>query len=136
MRSAHPYEEVAFDLYPLEQGPASIGGLIRGLGYGFWGDFTSPKPFSEVTRSVTRAFNTNGFMLTEPDRASNLKKKIQRVGFAAGKGASFVEAAAQAGCDLFVTGEAGYHTALDGVSAREWRSSSLATARAKFSSLR
>jgi putative NIF3 family GTP cyclohydrolase 1 type 2 len=34
------------------------------------------------------------------------------VGFAAGKGASFVESAIQAGCDLLITGEAGYHSAL------------------------
>jgi dinuclear metal center YbgI/SA1388 family protein len=108
MRSAHPYEEVAFDLYPLEQGPASLG-LVRGLGYGFWGDFPSPKPFSEVTRSVTREFDTNGFILTHP-----APSRIKRIGFVAGKGASFVGAAAAAGCDLFITGEAGYHTALDG----------------------
>lgn len=46
MRSAHPYEEVAFDLYPLEQGPSSVG-LVRGLGYGFWGTFLHPSPFQK-----------------------------------------------------------------------------------------
>jgi dinuclear metal center YbgI/SA1388 family protein len=114
LRAAHPYEEVAFDLYSLEQGPAPVG-LVRGLGYGFWGNFPSPKAFSEVTQSVTQTFNTNGFMLTPPGGlAKSAKSKIRRIGFSPGKGASFVEAAAQAGCDLFITGEAGYHAALDG----------------------
>jgi hypothetical protein len=108
MRAAHPYEEVAFDLYPLEQAPASLG-LVRGMGYGFWGDFPSAKPFSEFTRRVTGGFSTNGFMVTQPT-----PKKVKRVGFVAGKGASFVDAAVAAGCDVLITGEAGYHTALDG----------------------
>ena len=48
LRSAHPYEEIAYDLYPVEQEPPSVG-LIRGAGYGFWGEFPSPKPFSDLT---------------------------------------------------------------------------------------
>ena len=32
----------------------------------------------------------------------------------AGKGASFIEAALHSKCDVFITGEAGYHSALDG----------------------
>jgi dinuclear metal center YbgI/SA1388 family protein len=108
LRSAHPYEEVAFDLYSTEQSPTSLG-LVRGLGYGFWGEFSSPKPFSEVARSVTRLFNTQGFWLTDPPPS-----RVRRLAFVAGKGASFLDAASAAGCDLFITGEAGYHTALDG----------------------
>jgi len=40
--------------------------------------------------------------------------RVKRVAFVAGKGAGFLGAARAAGCDLFITGEAGYHTALDG----------------------
>jgi putative NIF3 family GTP cyclohydrolase 1 type 2 len=111
MKQAHPYEEVAYDLYPVEQAPASVG-LARGLGYGFWGDFSKPRSFSEVSRGVKRLFDLDGFWVTEPPGRSI--RQIQRIGFVAGKGASFVGAAAAAGCDLFITGEAGYHTALDG----------------------
>jgi dinuclear metal center YbgI/SA1388 family protein len=108
MRAAHPYEEVAFDLYPVEQAPSSLG-LVRGLGYGFWGEFNSPKPFSDVARSVRDLFSAQAFWLTDP-----APTRIKRVAFVAGKGASFLEAASAAGCDLFITGEAGYHTALAG----------------------
>jgi dinuclear metal center YbgI/SA1388 family protein len=105
---AHPYEEVAFDLYPIEQGPAAKG-LIRGLGYGFWGDLARPKSFSDLARDVKSLFKIDGFWVTDPPPA-----RIKRVAFAAGKGASFIGAAASLGCDVFITGEAGYHTALEG----------------------
>ncbi len=37
--------------------------------------------------------------------------KVRRVGLCTGAGASYLEAARQAGCDLFVTGDVKYHTA-------------------------
>jgi putative NIF3 family GTP cyclohydrolase 1 type 2 len=106
--AAHPYEEVAFDVYPVEQAP-SAQGLVRGLGYGFWGDFEESKPFPELMKSVRSLFNIDGFWITESPPS-----RVKRVAFVAGKGASFLGAAKSAGCDLFITGEAGYHTALDG----------------------
>jgi dinuclear metal center YbgI/SA1388 family protein len=109
LQFAHPYEEVAYDFYPLEQQP-SQGGLIRGLGYGFWGEFPSPRPFSDVVKDVKDIFNINGFWITNPTPS-----QISSVGFVAGKGASFVDAAFAKKCDLFITGEAGYHTALGGL---------------------
>jgi dinuclear metal center YbgI/SA1388 family protein len=105
---AHPYEEVAYDFYPVEQ-PALSTGLVRGLGYGFWGDFDAEKPFPELANDVKSLFNIHGFWMTEPAPSS-----IRRVCFIAGKGASFVESAVQLECDLMITGEAGYHTALSG----------------------
>jgi hypothetical protein len=37
MRSAHPYEEVAYDLYPVLNGHPCIGsGLARGMGRSHW----------------------------------------------------------------------------------------------------
>ena len=46
LKKAHPYEEIAYDLYPVEQAPARVG-LVKGLGYGFWGEFPASKPFSD-----------------------------------------------------------------------------------------
>jgi dinuclear metal center YbgI/SA1388 family protein len=108
MLNAHPYEEVAYDLVAVEQEPLGKG-LVKGLGYGFWGEFPRPKSFSEVSRSVKSLFNIHGLWVTDP-----VPSRIRRVAFVAGKGASFVGAAMAAGCDLFITGEAGYHVALDG----------------------
>jgi len=108
LKSSHPYEEVAYDLYSLDQRSSSLG-VVRGLGYGFWGEFKKPKPFSDVARGVRNLFGINGFWMTHP-----APKKVLRIGFVAGKGASFLEAAAAAQCDLFITGEAGYHSVLMG----------------------
>jgi dinuclear metal center YbgI/SA1388 family protein len=110
--SAHPYEEVAYELYSVEQTTKSSTasqGIVSGLGYGFWGEFPSRRPFSEVAKDVKSLFDIHGFWITNP-----VPSYVSKVGFVAGKGASFVEAAAAARCDLFITGEAGYHTALGG----------------------
>ncbi len=106
LRKAHPYEEIAYDLYPVLQSPTPRG-LISGLGYGFWGDFERPISFAEFCHRVTQTFQVQSFWSTEP-----APRKIQRMAFAAGKGTSLLEAAKSVGCDVFVTGEVGYHGAL------------------------
>ncbi len=108
LRETHPYEEIAYDLYPVEQEPVSKG-ISRGLGYGFFGDFPQALPFSEVAQCVKELFRIDGFWITE-----KTPSKISRIGYVAGKGASFVASAASAGCDLLITGEVGYHSALEG----------------------
>ena len=105
--ASHPYEEVAYDLYAVEQAPLQKG-LVRGLGYGFWGEFNSLRPFSEVVRSVKRLFNVNSYWLTEPAPA-----RIRKIAYVAGKGSAFLDSAVDLGCDLFITGEAGYHPAVE-----------------------
>lgn len=109
---AHPYEEVAYDLFSVEQAPV-LQGVVKGLGYGFWGEFPAPKLFSEVAKDVRKIFRLNGFVLTDSTLSSVRASRIQKVAFVAGKGSSFVESAASLGCDLFITGEAGYHTAME-----------------------
>lgn len=106
MRRAHPYEEVAFDLIPTEQAPAAVG-LSRGLGYGFYGDLLQPTTLPEFADQVARVFGVAGLIATPPVS----DRPVRRIAYAAGKGGSFAQAARRAGCDVFVTGEAGYHTA-------------------------
>lgn len=103
---SHPYEEVAYDLYPVKQQPSDVG-VVRGLGYGFWGSFPRSLSFSEVSRRVKAVFGINSFILT-----GSLPRKIERIAFVAGKGASFLDHASALDCDLMITGEAGYHSAL------------------------
>lgn len=103
LKESHPYEEIAYDLYRVEQGASSVG-VVSGLGYGFYGDFKTALSFAEFSKHVKTVFDVDGFWASEP-----APKKIKRIGFVAGKGASFVSAAERARCDLFLTGEAGYH---------------------------
>jgi putative NIF3 family GTP cyclohydrolase 1 type 2 len=108
MRASHPYEEIAYDLYEVKQKPVA-NGLVKGLGYGFWGEFPRERSFSEVSRGVKTLFKLDGFLATDP-----APSRIRRIAFVAGKGASFLSAAQALQCDLFITGEAGYHAALGG----------------------
>lgn len=103
LRANHPYEEIAYDLYRVEQDPSSIG-LVSGLGYGVYGDFPKLIPFAELEKKIKKTFQAKGFFLTEPK-----PKHVKRIGFVAGKGSSFIRSAQSVGCELFITGEAGYH---------------------------
>lgn len=107
LKKAHPYEEVAYDLYPVLQGPTPKG-ISKGLGYGFWGDLTENIPFSELSQRVKSSFQVNGFWVTEP-----VPKSVKRVAFVAGKGASFLSSAIRQKVEVFITGEVGYHGVLD-----------------------
>ena len=107
--AAHPYEEVAYHFSTIHSNALSKG-VFAGSGYGFWGDFSVPKRFSELANNVKSVFGINGFWITEP-----VPKKVSRIGFVAGKGSSFIEQALSVGCDLFITGECGYHNAMKGL---------------------
>jgi dinuclear metal center YbgI/SA1388 family protein len=105
MRSAHPYEEIAYDLYALEQG-ASPGGVIAGLGYGIVADVDQPQ--AAFLKRVKAAFGVKQVLAS-----SSMPKRFKRMGFVAGKGSSFIRSAAAQGCDVFVTGEAGFHSVIE-----------------------
>lgn len=121
LRAAHPYEEIAYDLYLLEQEPVQSS-FISGLGYGFVGEFQSPVEILKLEQKIKKTFQVKHFIVT-PSETGELKKKIRKIGFVAGKGSSFLGAARAAGCDLFITGETGYHdareAALSGLSVME-----------------
>jgi dinuclear metal center YbgI/SA1388 family protein len=107
LQKAHPYEEVAYDLFPVLQ-PASPYGFFKGLGYGVWGEFSEKLPFSELAQRVKKLFELDGYWQTPPR-----ERQVRRVAFSAGSGGSLVRTVSQLGCDVFITGEVGYHGSLD-----------------------
>lgn len=112
LRDSHPYQEIAYDLYAVEQGP-SAEGVVRGLGYGFYGDLKKPLASSVFTSKVIKLFEASGALVTDGIQRNGKKvRDFKRIGYVAGKGSSFIGAALKAGCDVFVTGETGYHDAL------------------------
>lgn len=123
MRSVHPYEEIAFDLYELSSVSISKN-YLRGFGYGFWGEFIEPMPFSEMIKNVRRLFNLASYITYEVTSKSaeslinnNVElpaKLLKRIGFIAGSGSSFIAEAKELSCDLLITGEVGYHSAREG----------------------
>jgi dinuclear metal center YbgI/SA1388 family protein len=98
---AHPYEEVAYDLYPLENDNVDLG-----LGcYGTLQDEMSERDFLELVASRLEAGGL---------RHSNLNgKMIRKVAVCGGSGSSLLRDAIACGADAFVTGDIKYHTWFD-----------------------
>lgn len=106
---AHPYEEPAFDIYPLQSPP----GVEARTGQGRV--LTLDKPVS-LTTLVNRTKGHLGVKVLEV--ASPVAAKgstcIQRVGLCAGAGGSLLTEAGS--IDVFLTGEMRHHDVLDAVS--------------------
>lgn len=101
MRLAHSYEEPAFDIYPLDPVPGSIGA-------GRAGELESPLTatrFAELVRDAV------GATLVQVVGAAN--RQIRRAAIACGSGAEFLGDAIAARCDALVTGEASFHRQLE-----------------------
>lgn len=101
MRSAHPYEEPAFDVIPLAGFP---GGRPRGLGRaGRLGQPLAARDFAALVASRTPATVTGVRLAGDPG------KLVERVAVLAGAGDSHLEAARAAGVDAYVTSDLRHH---------------------------
>jgi dinuclear metal center YbgI/SA1388 family protein len=97
MCDAHPYEEVAYDVYPLENSdPLRGSGLIGRL----------EDPMEE---EVFMAFLKDRFRATVIRHSALRGKKVQKVAVCGGSGAFLLGKARAAGADVFVTGDVKYH---------------------------
>lgn len=101
MIKAHPYEEVAYDIYPLEN-PGKEFGLGR-IGY-----VKEPITLKEFCKTVKHKLNIPYLRVI-----GDLNKKISKVALCGGAGADLIQAAAFFGADVLVTGDIKYHEALD-----------------------
>ena len=106
LRESHPYEEIAYDLYSIYPNESIHKSMQAGLGYGFWGDFSSAKTFSEFAQMIKKLFSVSGFLMTRP-----VPSFVSRMGFVAGKGSRLLKSALHNQCHVFITGEVGYHLA-------------------------
>lgn len=102
MIEAHPYEEVAYDVYPLHNksyayGAARVGELA---------EHAAGMTLEDFARGVSKALGAPNLRLV---RAGESVRKIACV---PGSGASYIEAAVRAGCDCLVTGDIKHHDAL------------------------
>jgi len=111
MLEVHPYEEVAYDVYRLTGASKEVG-FAPSMGIGFWGEFSEARSFSDVTTHVKRAFQINGFRLT-PSRSKAVEGDYKRIAFSPGSGNEILDAAVDSGSQLLITGEVGYHEALE-----------------------
>jgi dinuclear metal center YbgI/SA1388 family protein len=97
---AHPYEEVALDVYPVE-------GFPEGCGYGRIGALPEPMDPEELRAHVSRSLGFPARLVAEGGRA-----EIRRVAVLGGSGGSFLREVAPSGAEAYVTGDLDYHDAL------------------------
>jgi len=105
MLKAHPYEEVAYDLYPMD-----LKG--RTLGLGRVGKLPAPERLDVFTERVKKALDVPVVRVVgDPAR------EIRKVAVLGGSGSRYVRHAIFAGADVIVTGDIDYHTAHDALAA-------------------
>lgn len=99
MKEAHPYEEVAYDIYPLEN---------KGKEYGLGriGNLEQEVTLEELAKLVKERYEVEHLRYV-----GDLSKKVQRVAILGGSGDKSIAAALRAGADVFITGDVTFHPA-------------------------
>ena len=95
--AAHPYEEPAFDIYPLLNDWLQAGSVIVG-------ELDESETELEFLKRIKKTFEVGCL------RRNKLKgREIQRVALCGGAGAFLLPQAIRSGADVFITGEIKYH---------------------------
>lgn len=93
----HPYEEVAYDLYPLEN-------VWNKVGFGAIGELKNPLSENEVLKRIKEVTGA------ECIRHTNLlNKPVKKVAVCGGSGSFLLNKAIQEGADVFVSSDFKYH---------------------------
>lgn len=101
MLKAHPYEEVAYDIYPLE-----LKGATFGLGR--IGRLEKSVPLQAFAEQVKQAYGLPALRVV-----GNPKRTIRRVALMGGMGSKFLADAVRERADVYITGDIDFHTAQD-----------------------
>jgi len=97
MKSAHPYEEVAHQIYNLDN-------ENHHSGLGMYGEFEEEMDEKGFLKFVKQKFNLEIIKHSDFNH-----KKIKRVGVLGGSGASGIKSALSKKCDAYLTGDIKYH---------------------------
>jgi len=97
MRHAHPYEEVAHDMYP-------IGNAHPRFGMGAIGNLRRPTTLGAFLRRVRRMLGTGALRYT-----GDVRRRVVRVAVCGGAGSRFIEHAIAQHGDVFVTSDVSFH---------------------------
>ena len=97
--AAHPYEEVAMDVYPVE-------GFPEGCGYGRLGGLPGPLTSEELREHVSGSLGFPARLVADSGR------RIEEVAVLGGSGGSFIPEVAASGAHAYVTADVDYHDAL------------------------
>ncbi|MFZ4452002.1 Nif3-like dinuclear metal center hexameric protein [Salibacterium aidingense] len=101
LEKAHPYEEPAYDVYPLD-----LKGEILGLGRA--GYMKKPVSFETFIENVKEAFDVSHIRTAGPE-----PKEVRKVAILGGDGNKYWNYALRKGADVYITGDLYYHVAQD-----------------------
>ncbi len=97
MIQAHPYEEVAYDIYPLDnQDPKTGAGMM--------GELESPVSAMEFLGQVKKILSSKALKYSGPADG-----QVKKVAICGGSGAFLIGTAFRKGADIFITGDIKYH---------------------------
>jgi putative NIF3 family GTP cyclohydrolase 1 type 2 len=100
MRSSHPYEEIAYDIYPLRYDNSEYG-------LGVLGDLAHPLPAEMFLALAGRRLQLKNFRFTKGPET------ISRVALCGGAGSELLQKAISKKADAFITGDVKYHSFQD-----------------------
>lgn len=105
MLKAHPYEEVAYDLYSMD-----LKG--RSFGLGRIGKLNEPVTLAAMVERVKEKLDVPHVRVV-----GDLERMVKKAAVIGGSGSSFMNSAQFKGADVLVTGDVDYHTAQDALAA-------------------
>jgi putative NIF3 family GTP cyclohydrolase 1 type 2 len=100
MIAAHPYEEVAYDVYPLDNPGRELGCLKAG-------DLEPPMLGDQFLQHVLQSLASD-----TARTIGEMPGVVTHVAVCPGSGASFLDAVAHSGAEVYVTGDLKHHDAL------------------------
>jgi dinuclear metal center YbgI/SA1388 family protein len=101
VRKVHPYEEIAYDAYPLKNKNINYG-------VGTIGENKEPMSEADFLDHVSKSLRAKNFRYT-----SGKKGKIKKVAVCGGSGSEFIPIAVKEGADAYVSADIKYHTFFD-----------------------
>lgn len=99
--AVHPYEEVAYDVYPLNN-------EFKKVGSGMIGELPQEMDEMSFLNFLKEEFKANGIRYTKP-----LNKPVKKVAFCGGSGSFLLQNAIAKKADVFITGDFKYHQFFD-----------------------
>jgi dinuclear metal center YbgI/SA1388 family protein len=101
MIQAHPYEEVAYDIF-------SLSNYLSDVGSGIVGELPEPVDGSDLLKKIRNSFN-----LSVIKHTSFIKNKVKKIAVCGGAGSFLISAAVANGADVFLTSDIKYHEFFD-----------------------
>jgi len=97
LQAAHPYEEVAYDVYPVKQKNSRAG-------LGAIGQLDAPMPLRDLLERVATRLDAGSLRYVGDPEAT-----VERIAVCGGAGSDFIGTARGAGADAYVTADVKYH---------------------------